>query len=79
VALDGKIIAREPNGDVIDMQVPGWQVWRARIPHTMMTLDIYILIDVNIITYIYVIHIYRCKYIYIYIRIKMYVSMCVVC
>jgi len=26
VALDGKIIAREPNGDVIDMQVPGWQV-----------------------------------------------------
>ena len=54
MALDGKIIAREPNGDVIDMQVPGWQVWRARIPHTMMTLDMYIFIDVNTFTYIYV-------------------------
>jgi hypothetical protein len=26
VALDGKIIAREPNGDVIQMDEPGWQV-----------------------------------------------------
>ena len=26
VALDGNIIAREPNGDVIQMDVPGWQV-----------------------------------------------------
>jgi hypothetical protein len=26
VALDGNIIAREPNGDIIEMQVPGWQV-----------------------------------------------------
>jgi hypothetical protein len=27
VALDGKIVAREPNGDVIQMEeVPGWQV-----------------------------------------------------
>ena len=25
--MDGKIIAREPNGDVIDMQVPGWKGW----------------------------------------------------
>jgi hypothetical protein len=26
VALDGNIIAREPNGDVIEMSPPGWQV-----------------------------------------------------
>jgi hypothetical protein len=26
VALDGKIIAREPNGDAIQMDEPGWQV-----------------------------------------------------
>ena len=27
VALDGKIIAREPNGDVIDMEPVGWRKW----------------------------------------------------
>jgi len=32
VSLDGKIIAREPNGDVIQMDVPGWQVWTSS-PH----------------------------------------------
>ena len=27
VALDGKIIAREPNGDVIDVSPPAWRDW----------------------------------------------------
>ena len=27
VSLDGKIIAREPNGDVIDMEPVGWRKW----------------------------------------------------
>jgi len=31
VALDGNIIAREPNGDVIEMSPPGWQVWMRQV------------------------------------------------
>ena len=27
VALDGEIIAREPNGDVIDVSPPAWRDW----------------------------------------------------
>jgi hypothetical protein len=31
VALDGKIIAREPNGDVIEMSPPAWRDWISQV------------------------------------------------
>jgi hypothetical protein len=44
VALDGNIIAREPNGDVIEMQVPGWQVssvWLCVCPRRQQAFSIF--------------------------------------
>ena len=31
VALDGKIVAREPNGDVIEMSPPAWRDWISHV------------------------------------------------
>ena len=31
VSLDGTIIAREPNGDVIEMSPPGWKGWLKKV------------------------------------------------
>ena len=31
VALDGNIIAREPNGDVIEMSPPQWRDWISQV------------------------------------------------
>ena len=31
VALDGNIIAREPNGDVIEMSPPAWRDWISKV------------------------------------------------
>ena len=31
VSLDGTIIAREPNGDVIEMSPPGWTGWLKKV------------------------------------------------
>jgi len=31
VALDGNIIGREPNGDVIEMSPPQWHDWISKV------------------------------------------------